>query len=512
MPAFAGDMIMRDSVDRELTRLIRITGMRGKAITSAKTSGGEKWKAVQKRLDAHSELIAMGESHTRQKAIQDPVHGPILFEPWELDLISSWEMLRLRFVKQLGPAHMVYPGATHTRFQHCLGTNYLAQKCIGVVNYCDDLDTAKFHPLSRLLDEYHQKIFRATALLHDIGHPPASHTIEFALQSYANLTHVDLGEYLVLNSSITEILENHDIEPSKIVDILQRRTNDPKMLLIADFLDSPLDLDKTDYLIRDAHFSGVQLGVFPAERVMLTNRVVKNREGRYLRAFMLKALHSLEALILSRNWMFSDLYLHHAVRVAEALLSKATYFRMKEEDFSLNECVGLFTRMTDEDLYRWLRESEIDFVREYAARFRYRRLFKVAVARPLSAFAPHIEDNLLSLNEDIDALIEAEQQLSEEPGSVILDVVKPELGEKTLRNIPLLVGGEKTGLEILDLEDTEEGKPLAHAIAQQERTIPSVRVYTSPHMIEEIRKKFDKLYPVSNKNMHRQDEYDMYET
>ncbi|MGV9169301.1 MAG: HD domain-containing protein [Promethearchaeia archaeon] len=503
---------MPNSIDNDLTKLIRIAGMPEEDILSAKASGGETWTEIQHRLSDHARFLAMGESHTRQKAIQDPVHGPILFAPWELDLISSWEMLRLRFVKQLGPAHMVYPGATHTRFQHCLGTNYLAQKCIGVINYCDNLDTAKFHPLSNLLDEYHQKIFRATALLHDIGHPPASHTIEFALESYAGLTHVDLGEYLILNSSITDILESHDIDPSKVVNILQRRTNDPIMSLIADFMDSPLDLDKTDYLIRDAHFSGVQLGVFPAERVMLTNRVVKNREGRYLRAFMLKALHSLEALILSRNWMFSDLYLHHAVRVAEALISKATYFRMKEEKLSRNECVGFFTRMTDEDLYRWLRQSDIDFVREYAARFRYRRLFKVAVARPLGAFEPHIEEELLDLNDNIDALIEAEHELSQEPGSVILDVVKPELGEKTLRNIPLLIGGEKTGLEIVDLEDTDEGKPLAHAITQQERTIPSVRVYAPRHMTDEIRMKFNRKYPVSDRASHKQDEYDMYET
>ncbi|MGV9103773.1 MAG: hypothetical protein ACOC3C_06635, partial [Candidatus Thorarchaeota archaeon] len=166
---------MPNSIDNDLTKLIRIAGMPEEDILSAKASGGETWTEIQHRLSDHARFLAMGESHTRQKAIQDPVHGPILFAPWELDLISSWEMLRLRFVKQLGPAHMVYPGATHTRFQHCLGTNYLAQKCIGVINYCDNLDTAKFHPLSNLLDEYHQKIFRATALLHDIGHPPASH-------------------------------------------------------------------------------------------------------------------------------------------------------------------------------------------------------------------------------------------------------------------------------------------------------------------------------------------------
>ncbi|MFW9795835.1 MAG: HD domain-containing protein [Candidatus Thorarchaeota archaeon] len=499
---------MPNKLNIDTIKLIRLTGLRESEIDEARRQQGSDWDHIQGAVTEHNRFISMGEKHTRQKAVQDPVHGAILFEPWELDIISTWEMLRLRYVRQLGPAHLVYPGATHTRFEHCIGTNFLAQKSIRVVNYCDDLDTACFVPFSRLLDEYHQKLFRAAAMLHDVGHPPTSHTIEYALEAWVGLDHLDLGEFLILHSSITDVLKQNDIDPADVVNIFRRRTKDPVMSLLSEFLDHPLDIDKTDYLIRDAHFSGVQLGIFPAERVMLTNRVVRNRKGQYIRAFMLKAIHSLEALILSRNWMFSDLYLHHAVKLAEALISKATYFRMREEDLSKNECIGLFTRMTDGDLFRWLDASEIDFVREYVSRIRYRKLFKVVLSRSLASFEKDTQKMFKEMLHNIPKLIEAENNLIDKEGSVVIDVVSPPLGEKTLGKIPLLVGGEK-GFDIVSLDETKEGRPLMHVLEQQARTIPSVRVYADAKIADKVRRQFDKAYPVSDTPPHREEEYDL---
>ena len=501
---------MTDDLDTETVRLIRLTGMRESEIASARNTRNDSWDKIQGVIDEHNRFISMGEKHTRQKAVQDPVHGAILLEPWELDVISTWEMLRLRYVRQLGPAHLVYPGATHTRFEHCIGTNFLAQKSIRVVNYCEDLDDACFIPLSQLLDEYHQKLFRAGALLHDVGHPPTSHTIEYALHSWAGLDHLDLGTFLIQNSSLNDTLVQNDIDPKDVVSILRRKGTDSIKNLLSEFLDHPLDIDKTDYLIRDAHFSGVQLGIFPAERVLLTNRVVKNNEGKYVRAFMLKAIHSLEALIISRNWMFSDLYLHHAVKLAEALISKATYYRMREEDLSRNECVGLFTRMTDGDLFRWLERSEIGFVRDYAARIRYRKLFKVVLSKPLASFDEGIQNRFRETFKDISKLIEIEEELSEEPGRVIVDVVLPSFGKKKLAKIPLLVGGDE-GFDLVELDDTEEGRPLMQLLRQQTKTIPSVRVYSDSQIANEIRRRFEKEFPVTSAPKHREDEYDLTE-
>jgi hypothetical protein len=413
---------------------------------------------------------------------------------------------------QLGPAHIVYPGATHTRYQHSLGTNFLAQKCIRVVNYCEDLDNVCFVPLSNLLDKYHQKLFRAAALLHDVGHPPASHTIEFPLQCWANIDHTDLGEFLILHSDLSDVLEQNDIESQIVVNILKRRTKDPVLALLSDFLNHPLDIDKTDYLIRDAYYSGVRLGVFPAERVLLTNRVVKDESGRYIRAFMMKALHSLESLILSRNWMFADLYLHHAVRIAQALIAKATYFRMKEERLSKNECIGLFTRMTDAELQSWLGESETKFVREYIDRIKYRRLFKVVISRPVSAFTDDTKIRLRKMRKDIEYLVEEERNLVDEYGKVIIDVVRPAFGRKSLKQTPFLVGGENEGMSLICLEEMEEGSPLIRILDQQKETIPTVRVYSDPSISGKILKRFVKQFPARSKSKYFPTDFDMTET
>ncbi|MBN2229505.1 MAG: HD domain-containing protein [Candidatus Thorarchaeota archaeon] len=501
---------MIDEINVEHVQLIRLTGLREDLLQNARVENGTSWSNISQTISEHERIISMGERHSRQKAIQDPVHGAIILEPWELDTISTWEMLRLRYVMQLGPAHIVYPGATHTRFQHCLGTNFLAQKSIRVVNYCEDLDTACFVPFSGLLDDYQKKLFRAAALLHDVGHPPTSHTIEYALESWANLDHTDLGEFLILHSGLTDVLKQNDIEPIDVVNILKKRTKDPIMLLLNEFLDHPLDIDKTDYLIRDAYFSGVQLGVFPAERVLLTNRVVLDKNGKYVRAFMLKAIHSLEALMLSRNWMFSDLYLHHAVKLAEALISKATYFRMEEESLTKNECIGFFTRMTDSDLFRWLSDSEIPFVREYISRITYRRLFKVALSRPIISFEPDAQKEILSMRDNIQRLLTLEDELADKRGSVVVDIVIPELGEKLLSKIPLLIGGER-GFDLVALNELQEGRPLLQTLKQQTHTIPSVRVYTDPSIASTIRKKFEKRFPLAHMPEHRDDEYDLIE-
>jgi HD superfamily phosphohydrolase len=250
--------------------------------------------------------------------------------------------------------------------------------------------------------------------------------------------------------------------------------------------------------------------VFPAERVLLTNRVVLDERGDYIRAFMLKAIHSLEALILSRNWMFSDLYMHHAVRLVEALVSKATYYRLEEEDLSKNEVIGLFTRMVDCDLYQWLAESEIDFVRDYVSRIRYRRLYKVVLSRPLAAFQEDVHKEFLSTLKDIELLIDLERRLADKPGEVVVDVVVPELGEKKLSKIPLLVGGEQ-GLDIVSLDETDDGLPLMQLLNQQARTIPSVRVYSDPSIANSVRKKFEREFPVSEKPGYRDDEWDLTE-
>ncbi|MCF2137437.1 MAG: HD domain-containing protein [Candidatus Thorarchaeota archaeon] len=480
--------------DTEMIQMIRKTGFRESAIREAQQVQNEQWSIIVRALAEHDHMVSLGRSYTQQKTIKDPVHGAIIFAPWELDIISTWEMQRLRYVKQLGPAHLVYPGATHTRFEHSLGTNFLAQKCIRVVSYSDDSGAGDFRPLADLLDEYHQKIFRAVALLHDVGHPPTSHTIEPAIESWSGFGHTQLGEFLILHTHLTDVLKDNDITPLDVADVIHGRGKDALLRLITDFVDSPLDIDKTDYLIRDAHFSGTELGLFPAERVLLTSRVIRE-DSEYKRAFMLKAIHSLEALILSRNWMFSDLYLHHTVRIAESIINKATYLRLREEDLSPTEVIGLFTRMTDEGLYHWLSESASSLIREFVARILHRRLFKVVLSRRLSSFPQDVQDLFRKASHNMQVLLEIEQELHAVPGEIVLDVLDPKLGETEMQQIPLLRGIDTGHQEIVRMTDVEEAQPLIHILQQQKQTIPSVRVYSTSKLADVISSKFDREFP-----------------
>ncbi len=485
--------LTREDVD--LIQTIRMSGHREVVIRAAKKTKGSDWSSIEQAIALCRRMESLGTHYTQQKTIKDPIYGAIIFSPWELEIISTWEMQRLRYVKQLGPAHLVYPGATHTRFEHSLGTNFLAQKCIRVVSYCDDSGTGAFRPLTDLLDDYHQKIFRTVALLHDVGHPPTSHTIEPAIETWSGLGHTNLGGFLIRHSHLGDVLNDVGIDSKTVVDIIHNTVKDPILRLINNFIDSPLDIDKTDYLIRDAHFSGAELGLFPAERVLLTSRVVKT-DGAYKRAFMMKALHSLEALILSRNWMFSDLYLHHTVRIAEAIINKATFWRLQEAQLSTNECIGFFTRMTDEALFDWLAESETPFVREFVARILHRRLFKVALTRRLSSFHEDVRERFRTGAHDMRALLDIEREIHDAPGEIILDVIDPKLGEEHMRQIPIIRGAETGHQEIIDMSDAEEARPLIHTLQQQKQTIPSVRIYAPAKLTETLEKKFSKMYPL----------------
>ena len=209
--------------------------------------------------------------------------------------------------------------------------------------------------------------------------------------------------------------------------------------------------------------------------------------------------------------MFSDLYLHHAVKLAEAITSKATYFRLQEEDLSRTECFGLFTRMTDADLYLWFKNSEIEFVRDYARRIRHRRMFKVVLARSLSSFEESSRDALLATLTDIEKLIDIESEVAGDIGKVIVDVVNPKLGEDILGKIPLLVGGEGSSLDTVTLDSIEEGQPLMQILNKQKQTAPAVRVYSDPQDAAGIRKRFLQMFPAIPGAKDLRNEYDMTE-
>jgi HD superfamily phosphohydrolase len=179
----------------------------------------------------HSDLMTV---------IRDPIHGYIELCEVALALIETPRMQRLRRIKQLGLTNFVYPGANHTRFEHSLGTYHLANSLMGGMG--DEAGTD---------DE--QTELRVSALLHDIGHGPLSHVTEKIIKLHTGKSHEDILP--ILRSDFAEIFEKYSINISRVAKHIKGETG------YGAALNSEIDVDRMDYLVRDAHYTGVPLSV-----------------------------------------------------------------------------------------------------------------------------------------------------------------------------------------------------------------------------------------------------------
>ena len=268
----------------------------------------------------------------RSKVIQDPVHGNIIVDGIFLDVMDRHEMQRLRSVKQLGLGNLVFPGANHTRFEHCLGTYHLSGRMAYSIG----------------LDKEDSDVVRMAGLMHDICHPPFSHCLESTMERETGLDHMELARSLITGKVPNHTSVNDDlfdgIEP--IGDTISREGIDPEEVcnLIAypdstsDNLESyvggsdhfpskdyahqiihgPVDADQMDYLMRDAYYTGISHGTIDCDRLINTmnvhnDRIVLRRGG----------ITAAEGLMVSRSLMYTSVYFHETTRIAERMLVKA---------------------------------------------------------------------------------------------------------------------------------------------------------------------------------------------
>ena len=228
------------------------------------------------------------------KIINDPVYGFIRFpEPELMQVIDHPWFQRLRNIKQMGLAHMVYPGAVHTRFAHSLGACHLMGKA---------LDELKAKNISPDKDEY--LAARLAALLHDIGHGPFSHSLEYTL---TGISHEKISRLIMqrLDTDFGGLLQ-------KAIQVFDHSY--PSRYL-HQLVSSQMDVDRMDYLNRDSFYTGVSEGVIGYDRIlqMLT---VRNNELLVEE----KGVYSVEKFIIARRLMYWQVYLHKTVLGAETLL------------------------------------------------------------------------------------------------------------------------------------------------------------------------------------------------
>jgi HD superfamily phosphohydrolase len=250
-----------------------------------------------------------------EAAFRDPIHGFIHADRLEQALINSRPVQRLRSIHQLGFTYLVYPGAEHSRFSHVLGAMELAGKVYDALAARGGLlDPDPRCPARRLL--------RATALLHDIGHAPFSHSAEDLFEH--GIDHEQMTARLLCLPEIEEIFRAHadGLEPRAVVRLLADPADDVERLL-SRVISGELDVDKMDYLLRDSLYCGVRYGVFDLARVLETILPIEDPEtGSWGLGVDEGGVHALEALVLARYYMFTQVYFNLTGKALELHFSE----------------------------------------------------------------------------------------------------------------------------------------------------------------------------------------------
>ncbi len=239
------------------------------------------------------------------EVVRDPLWDNIRLEPEALAVVDTPALQRLRYVRQLGHAFLVYPGATHTRFEHALGAYHLARRALAQLEEVAGCPPAPPADLRRL---------KLAALLHDVGHYPFSHALEEAgLPHHEELAgrHLHAGE-------LAAQLARLGTAPDTLLSLIQGKRQGP----LAGLVSGSLDVDKLDYLSRDAWMCGVPYGVIDVDRLLASLIVVPGADGQPALGLHDKGLAALESLLFAKYQMYRNVYWHHAVRSATVMFTR----------------------------------------------------------------------------------------------------------------------------------------------------------------------------------------------
>ena len=248
-------------------------------------------------------------------SLRDPVHGFIRASAFEAALLNSRPVQRLRFIKQLGMTHLVFPGAEHSRFSHVLGAMELAGRAYDALAAKSDglLPTAP--------DAAPRRLVRAALLLHDVGHAPFSHSAEELFDE--GIDHEEMTRRLLHTTEMETIFATlgDGLAPDDVERLFDGGGNDEERLL-AQILSGDLDVDKMDYLLRDSLFCGVRYGSFDLDRLLDTIVPIQDpATGTWGIGVEAGGVHALEALVMARYYMFTQVYFNVTGKVLELHLN-----------------------------------------------------------------------------------------------------------------------------------------------------------------------------------------------
>ncbi len=350
----------------------------------------------------------------RARTVRDPLWQNIRLAPEAAAVVDTPEFQRLRRVKQLGLAHLVYPGAVHTRFLHALGVYHLTRRALSRLDENGELNLLT--PGEREV----LPVIALAALLHDVGHYAFSHAMEELETGWIPGHHEEVAERFLTAPSIQRALKRvHPDAPARIDELIRGESSHPLQGLVA----GSLDLDKIDYLRRDSLFCGVPYGNVDVDRLLDALTVARHPDGDGPEvAVTEKGISALESLLFSKYQMFRNVYWHHAVRAATAAFRRLVETALEASLLSRDELPG----RTDDQLMNLLgrraSEEDSDVVSRLRGALMDRRLPK----RLIELFGDELPDGIAPWVESRPSLVRKlerrlEKDWGREPGTVFID-------------------------------------------------------------------------------------------
>jgi hypothetical protein len=372
--------------------------------------------------------------------IKDSVHDHIEVEGVAEALLDTPAVQRLRRVAQLGTVKFAYPSANHTRFEHSLGVYHLATRAL------DQLG----------IEGAAAERVRAAALLHDVGHGPFSHNLERVVHRHTGKYHDDVDD-LLSAGAVGRVLDDHDLDPAAVAGLVR---GDGRY---GQLVSGELDVDRMDYLVRDAHHTGVPYGTIDHERLV--------RELAFVDGELVLAegnVQTAESLLVARALMNPTVYSHPVARISKAMLRRGAEELLRTPDVSADD----LRRMDDHDFVSALRRTAA--TEAYAERLDTRRLFKRAVWAEYDG----VPDSLLDASHE--ALGRAERDIADRAGvsaaQVVVDVPsRPSMTESTSR---VVVNGE--------IRELGKASPLVSALRTAQTQQWRLGVYCPPAVRDQV--------------------------
>ena len=298
--------------------------------------------------------------------IVDPIHDFIRVYDHELKIIDTPIFQRLRRIRQLSGAHLTYPAAQHTRFEHSLGVMHIASQAGQALNE------------KGILKSYDIEVLRLAGLLHDIGHGPFSHLFEEVIQQ-KKFSHEDFGKEIILKSEIGDSLSKNGYDKKLITKVA---FGDSKLQYMNEIISGALSADMMDYLLRDGYFTGAEHAQIDHKRITQSLDVHQKKL-----ALERSALYSFESMMHSRYQMFKAVYFHKTVRAAEVMLLEA--LRLSDDEFGFTSFnINEYVKLTDEYVLSKLissKSSKLKRARQFAEDYQNRKLLKCVFERILTS-------------------------------------------------------------------------------------------------------------------------------